>query len=708
MWSIEETTRRIRQVDALPYGHARTSASEWIVRTLEAEGPQEKLPQALLSLVDSYNFGTKTPNIFAVFSRVLRIWDEHPEYFDEYDQYSLFWEYKWVAARLISYHQISKEQGQAFLDDMRKRFLLAGHSSAAVDEAEFEWTFHLGDFEAADRWKANWLAHGEDPMSCSSCRSSSIAGYLIAKEKYEEALALGMPSTFNCNRQPSTALRYRALAYLELGRGKEARECLGRAIATKDPKFFDMAELAEEFEILARGGQIKRALRMIQDKGSKGFKDEEGCPGDNLSWLLSLISGLSAAMDQPDLSVGDMTVAQMRAQAISRAKPLVAAFDQRAGTTHQSEKLERALHKQQAALLPYEELDDLSFSSLSLNSNSERNDTVIAADRESASSADRLVLSSAPCPDGSSIPPAFSGQAETTLDASADDFNNHEECYQRADRHLNQKDYFEAARWYAAAGQGREKSGLLAESGMAWADCAQCYANLEEYSVACEVFTQAWDLLAAGGASADVLVAVLQAWGASAEKVNRVSELQEPVLTLEKIFLRQNTDFSLPPDFFTDSQSDSPQAAHFFFAELKRKNEQCTDPLDASAAKAKGIYASFLDLNARVLAASTTASSEELGKNYEKATQLALHSAGLFAELGMLGNAGQSLAIAGDLQQAYGDINRAMWSYQLAIESFSLAHRSEARAGAMDSYIQLLKSTGQHALLDEVLAQFLG
>lgn len=132
--------RELADIRRMPYGTARTAAAEAVARRIEAEGPREHLAEALLDQIEAYNFNGDGAKSFVVFARLLRLWDESPELFDEDDRRNLFWEFKWVAADLSDYPQISLEQARAFLADMLRRFELAGNGTAAVRMSEF-----LGD-----------------------------------------------------------------------------------------------------------------------------------------------------------------------------------------------------------------------------------------------------------------------------------------------------------------------------------------------------------------------------------------------------------------------------------------------------------------------------------------------------------------------------------------------------------------------------------
>ena len=98
-----DARRELRTIRAMPYGSARTAAAEVIVRRIDAEGPQERLAEALLDLVEAYSFTGQGDRSFVTFARLLRLWDSQPELFDESDEHNLFWEFKWVAGDLPDY-----------------------------------------------------------------------------------------------------------------------------------------------------------------------------------------------------------------------------------------------------------------------------------------------------------------------------------------------------------------------------------------------------------------------------------------------------------------------------------------------------------------------------------------------------------------------------------------------------------------------------
>ncbi len=364
MWSIEQAQQKLIQARELPYGAARTAASEYLVRTLENEGPRQVLPEALLNLVETYIFGQPTPASFAAFSKLLRLYDSNPEFFTEETSRALFWQFKWISGDLTAYPQISRDQARTLLDEMRRRYRLAGLGESAPDRAEYGWALHLGLEDEAEAWKARWLSHGEDEMDCASCRQGGLIHDLVSEGKFQEALDLGAPTEDLCNREPASSHRQLAMACLELGMGREAGLHLRRAQATRDQ--YDPNDLGLEFEILARGGQLDEAFKLLREQGRQALA-LTGDPGDNRAFLRFVLAGLAWAREsegQRPTFLGDAKAVlneRLEAQgfgpdegwslerlshfydwAYEQSLPLARAFDRRAGSDNFSRALQEA------------------------------------------------------------------------------------------------------------------------------------------------------------------------------------------------------------------------------------------------------------------------------------------------------------------------------------------------------------------------------
>lgn len=349
-----EFRTRITKIERMPNGAARIVASEQLTREVEAAGLERLLPEALLSQIESHEFGDRSPQVFALFSRVLRLWDTHPEYFDEIDQRTMFWEFKWVAEDLCQFPQITRAQGDAFLQDMRRRFQLAGHGMAAVERAEYMWAESLWDEEAADEHFEALQAFGDDPFICEPCQVTAKIDRLIRKQRFAEAAKIAANEGQGCNREPSSSHLSLALACLESGDAEGVAEHLALYRATRAAADGDVTRSSDEFTLLARSGRFEEALAVLRSEGGLGLA-KKGDPGSIFHFALNVISGLVANPDR----LGDAisfpvasTAQELLDWAVTTATPLAAAFDARSGNDGYARKLAAAQGPQRTVAAP--------------------------------------------------------------------------------------------------------------------------------------------------------------------------------------------------------------------------------------------------------------------------------------------------------------------------------------------------------------------
>lgn len=478
-----EIGQELRQIRGLPYGVARTAAAEQIVRRIEADGPPDRLAEALLDLVEAYTFFGDGAKSFVAFARLLRLWDTNPELFDEADARNLFWEFKWVAGDLPDYAEIGVDQAQAFLADMRRRFDLAGHGLSSVVMSEFRWAWHTGNPDA-ETARLRWVAIPRDEFDdCRACTIGQQVGFFTAAGRYAEAIALGLTQDGRCNREPTGTFHALALAYLLHGDPETAVDYHRKALATLDK--FDGSDFAigraQEFELLARGGQLERALRRLREVYPE-LLTKAATPLSRLRFLLGVLAGLVANADQPELATGLResgrgTVGELSAWARTEAEALAARFDARNGNDYYANLVRGALAATRAGQL---ELD--------------------------------VAMPAVPAPAEASPQPA-------TETADADPAA-------LAEQHLARGDQRAAASAYAEAAVAAEVAGMLADAGVAWAESAHCAELMGDLAAANERYARALPRLRASGAEAEVLVQIMLAWAPVAISVYQ----PEPVL----------------------------------------------------------------------------------------------------------------------------------------------------------------------------------
>lgn len=628
---------------------ARLVATQWLVRKLETEGPGEVLPEALLDLVETMTFGAPTPEVFGVFSRLVRIYDEHPEWFDKFDQRNFFWEYKWLASDISDYPQIGEEQTQAFLKEMLERYQVAGHSSAAIDEAQFQLAMDRGDYEQAKMWRERYLRAGDDEFLCSACQKSDASRYFLKVNELDQAIAAGVPSDAQCNRQPDASNRCLAEAHLHRGNGREAARYLRTAQATREEEY-DPKTLGYEFSILARGGFLNEALVLLRDQGGK-LLGGTAAPRTLMEGWIYVIEGISAALNSSEnpaeveaMSTAIMqgpTVGELLECAISRAEPIAQGFDRRYGNTFTTDCIAVARKAQ--------ELGKLDFA-----------------------------LDTTPSEEVQADSPRDDAGNSDNVNSAATQSSVKEDAYQAGDRHLANREYAQAAVCYIQASEEYKEQGLIEQAGCALADAAQCYTENQEYSQSLTYFAQAWKFLKAGDASAELLLAILGAWGTTAERVNQTHLLEEPAATLaQKI------------------ESSAPQG----------------EAIDQEIAKehARQLGAIY-DITARIYASRANDPREQADSKALtiQAIEYAQRCAEVLVEHRDAVGAGHAYELIGKLQGSLGDSTTAIDNIERALDAYSRFNRRDDSSRAIDLVIEILKEAGEEARLAEILAEVTG
>ena len=676
--------KELENIRRMPYGTARIAAAEAAARKVEAEGPKEKLAEALLDLVEAYTFAGQGAKSFVVFARLLRHWDEHPELFDASDEHNLFWEFKWVASDLPDYAQIGRAQAEAFLNDMQRRFELQGIGLSAVRASRFGWVWQSGS-DGAEEARLAWVTTPRDDFDdCRACTIGQQTDFFLEQGRYAEALEMGLTQDSRCNLEPTKTHFATALAALNVGDAAQALRSHRLALATIAPGNRDLAQSrGQGFELLARGGHLERALRELRVDYRQLLTDPPS-PLLHLRFLLGVLAGLSANLDSGELAtgmplpgepVGDATVAELHAWVEARVREHAADFDARSGTDYYARLADRAT----SAVLAEAPLDFESGSSgrgPGVNLGDESGESgEPRRSGEPGGIAEPTDAVSAPGA-GSAAGESDAGEPDAAA-AAADPEPDHaadaESLLRWAEAALARKDYGGAARGYERAAAELESAGWIERAGLASAEGAQCASLDSDEERAHRLFAVAVPLLRSGGAGADTLAAVLAAWAPVAARMNdAAAQIRATAAALEAL------------GEFDD--------------------EGLTEELaERMRGEWLGQRATLRDTLARSVAASGTV--PDAGLDRQRAVSEALTAGEEFAQLGRIGDAAHAFWLAGRVQRELGESEAAVWSLESAFEGFTVAREREDRVIVAGELIELLRATGQTERADRVVEE---
>ena len=648
----EDIARELASVRRMPYGTARTATAEALTRRIETEGPKEYLAEALLDLVEAYSFADEGAKSFVVFARALRLWDESPELFDAADEQNLFWEFKWVASDLSEYPQITAPQAEAFLADMERRFTLAGHGLSSVRMSWFRWAWHAGRPDAEVQ-RIAWITGLRDEFEdCAACTIGQQVDFFVDSERTAEAVTLGQTQQDRCNLEPARTRYALSLALLLEGDPVAAERVHKQAVAADDGDITDFpAARGHGFEMLARGGRIEQALRILRSDYPDALR-KGASPALHLRFYVGVLAGLSANLDRGELETGFAepewrTVAELHAWVLAAAQRLAGPLDARNGTRMYAEHIDRSLAAQRvAAQLP-----------------------------ESAS-----VIGSTAVPTVTAAPEVAVEAAATGTTAVGDEVDGAGRAPEsaaalaHAETLASRGQHGEAARGYASAAELLEREGWLGRAGIAYAEAAQHAAEDQDEEAAHALFAAALPRLRAGEAEPEVRVAVLTAWAPVAARMSDATG-----------HLTATADELSEYGEFDGSDMTEELAERRRLAWIAQRAE-------------------LRDTLARSISAALPAQ-RPAGLTAERALSEASLAGEEYAQLGRIGDAAHAFWLTGKLQREAGATGEAVWALESAFEGFTIARSRDARAEVASELIELLRASGQDERAEQLIAE---
>ncbi|MCL6668943.1 tetratricopeptide repeat protein [Streptomyces panaciradicis] len=330
-----------------PEGPARNARAEQLLAEAERLGIPLAVIEALGHQLKVYNYSSEKDKMFVPFARLLRMWDERPEDFDEYETHSLHWVFKWMSSGMLDQPHVPLASIEKWLGEMEHRYRLAGHSERAVRSAEFSVAAHVGDVPRAERAYAAWLAADRDSMAdCHACELHGQGWWQAERGRDAEALLLWRPvleGDFTCAHEPHTVLASSLVPLLRLGRVGEARAHHLRGFRLVRPMESMRAAYADHVEFCALTGNEARGLELLAERPA--YFTDSGHPRSRMDFL----AVVALLMDRlTELGLGDREVpgpagrawraGELATHARAEALALAARFDERNGTAHVSER----------------------------------------------------------------------------------------------------------------------------------------------------------------------------------------------------------------------------------------------------------------------------------------------------------------------------------------------------------------------------------
>lgn len=655
--SLDEANGAVMRVRELPFGSARNEVAASLVREITSEGPQEAQAFALFALTESYAFSEEVEKAYLPFTQSVRLWDTHPELFDEHDVHSLFWSFKWMVGNLMSFPSVSAEQITSTLDDMRRRYRLAGNGLSAVNHLAFQWHHMLGDAglpAAYDRWVTT---ERDDFSQCPACEPGDRTAYLFEVGRYEEGIRLlesAEEARASCRSEPADRLSQLQLAYLEVGDAAGAARAHRRGLRTLGSSGELAGAHGRHVQLLARSQNTEAAHRVLA--AASGLLTRAETPADRLAFLCAAGTGVSVLRRREPsrpvafTGVPATTVAELDDWMHTEALALASAFDARGGTSASTDRVLRAWSGEHSELeVDLSVLPDV------------RPGTVPARGDGAGPEA------AAP-----PVPGAGAGVGPDALVSAAETATAQDEP-------------LEAARLYAQAADLFAASGETEAAGFALAEAAALSRALGDVDGAARTFRSALAMLDQAGTGVEYTGPVVRAYARACADAGTVeaawSALDDAVSTA-----RRETD-----------------AAHGSVAAV--------DP-GAEGAMAQELAAR--EHRARVLAAEHAQLLDTLSRSHaaadlvDEAVTEAVQAAEAFAGLSMVQDAAHSFWLAGRLRHGAGRLEEAAWLLESAVEGFTIARDQGSRAETTGELVEVLTALGRVDEAQELVRRLAG
>ncbi|MET8895842.1 hypothetical protein [Streptomyces albogriseolus] len=359
--TTDELYAALRENDALPYGRTRTVAAEELAEAAELFGEPVPLVHALLDLQEAYTYGSEPRKSPVVFARLLNLFDERPEVFDDRLRHQLFWRFKWVANALRCLPEVPLASLRQWQTEMRDRYEKAGLDLQPYYGQAYQLAAHVGE-DTALAYEL-WAGRTRGMLSdCEACETCERALYHLAAGDDERALRIWEPvlaGKESCQEEPARSVSHALLPLLRTGRTDEARHLhlAGYRGCRRNPSM--AGEIGRHLEFCALTGNEARGLELLAE--NRNLFDEVDSP----LALLDLLTGVEVLLARVEaLGHGELpaagfpgrswTVTALRAEVRGRADDLAARFDARNGTAAHGDR--RRVRLAQAPLLESLEL----------------------------------------------------------------------------------------------------------------------------------------------------------------------------------------------------------------------------------------------------------------------------------------------------------------------------------------------------------------
>lgn len=347
----EDVKALLARAGGMPYGEARTILVERALKEAEAGRDPELIIEARFDLTAAYQHGGEPAKSFTTFSRNVAAYDANPGSFGEWQAWRLLWQFKWIMNDMRKFPEIPLSRAMDALDDMERRYRIAGGTLHAVHAQRCLNAWHLGEEDETRAWLRRWETTPRDDLAdCEACDLSGRAYVLSGLGRDAEAVEAAGPvlaGEITCSSQPQGVLCTLLLPYVRAGRLEEAAAAHRRAYRIVQGKSSYLDHFGDHLEFLALTGNHARGLEILQRELPLLGRAPSPASAQRFMSGAALVLRRLEETGHADLTVRraerDVPVPELRAELEAGARAIAARFDARNGGTVDAARLERTL-----------------------------------------------------------------------------------------------------------------------------------------------------------------------------------------------------------------------------------------------------------------------------------------------------------------------------------------------------------------------------
>jgi len=182
-----EIQKLLLKVDAATHPDDKINLLKQAIQIADANNDLDWGFDLRIDLISQEKDTSHCTESFPAFTWLLNTYDTNPDLFNEDD---FLWEYKWMAGSARRNVNISREQVEAIMDDLKTRLERNGYTPRGYYSVMIYWNLFIGDVEKAKEYLKLRDATPRDRMSnCPACELDTKVELELIEGNFDKAIA---------------------------------------------------------------------------------------------------------------------------------------------------------------------------------------------------------------------------------------------------------------------------------------------------------------------------------------------------------------------------------------------------------------------------------------------------------------------------------------------------------------------------------------